>query len=78
MTEEQLRIANNTFDALREAKSQFEDLHRIVHDGRFIKVSSINENYITALKEDEVSFLIDLLEYRRKEMIALEKEFANL
>lgn len=81
MTEEQLRIARNTYTELNYAKMQFEILSKIIRKGHYgvnISNTSLNDTDATYLSEDEMFFLTDLLEYRRKEVIALEKEFANL
>jgi hypothetical protein len=77
MTEEQLRIARNTKAALDHAKSQYETLKIIIDKGfTGVKVSTLKTE--TFINQDEIFFLTDLLEYRRKELISLEKEFANL
>jgi ATP-dependent exoDNAse (exonuclease V) alpha subunit len=79
MTEEQLRIARNTKAALDHAKGQFIALEKIINGGNYgIKISRQNVEEVTHIFADEISFLTDLLEYRRKEVKALEREFANL
>ena len=79
MTKEQLRIARNTWEALQHAKLKYANLSKLINGGCYlIKLSRQMTDYETYIESDEMFFLTELLEYRRKEVIALEKEFANL
>ena len=79
MTEEQLRIARNTYSALVHAKEQFRSLEKIIVGASAILLCRQNNlDESTYIFGDEISFLVELLEYRRKEVIALEREFASL
>ena len=79
MTEEQLNIAINTKTALMSARQRFKELESVIRQGfNGVKISHHDHFLETFISEDESVFLTELLEYRRKEVIALEKEFASL
>ena len=77
MTEEQLRIARNTYDEMVHAKQQYQQLKRLLDKPTAIYVA-LNETNKTYLSKEEISFLNELCEFRKEHIAALEKEFANL
>jgi hypothetical protein len=79
MTEEQLNIANNTLQDLKEAKALYRDLKNLLNStNRFVRISDLHSKENTFLKDEERAFMNELLEYRRLKVIALEREFAAL
>jgi hypothetical protein len=79
MTEEQLNIANNTLQDLKEAKALYRDLKNLLNSTNlFVRISDLHSKENTFLKDEERAFMNELLEYRRLKVIALEREFAAL
>ena len=78
MTEEQLRIARNTWDELVHQRSQVSQLERLLSGNRWgITISKQGLN-CTGVSEDEMYFLEELLKYRKQALISLQKEFEKL
>ena len=78
MTEEQLRIARNTWDELVHQRSQVSSLEKIISGDRWGITISKQGTLNTGVAEDEMYFLEELLKYRKQALTSLEKEFANL
>jgi hypothetical protein len=79
MTEEQLRIARNTWDELVHQRSQTDLLENLLknrHLGLFLATN--NTSILTYFAEDEMYFLEELLKYRKQALISLQKEFEKL